>query len=106
MFRLRHAFTLLLALLGTTAPTLADPGPQTHSAFVCITAKTTTYNYDSVGRLSSVANANSVTQAAYTYDAADRVATYTDSEGYVLTYAYDALDRITSIAYPDGTTDL
>src|SRR4029077_19214826 len=66
----------------------------------------TTYNYDTAGRLSNIVNANSATQASYTYDSADRVATYTDSEGYVLTYAYDALDRITSMTSPDGTTDL
>jgi RHS repeat-associated protein len=66
----------------------------------------TTYNYDSLGRLSNIVNANSQTQASYTYDSADRVLTKTDSEGYVLTYAYDNLDRVTSITYPDGTTDL
>ena len=58
------------------------------------------------GRLSNIVNANSDTQASYTYDSADRIQTYTDSQGYVLTYAYDNLDRVTSITYPDGTTDL
>jgi RHS repeat-associated protein len=75
--------------------TITDPG-----------LNVTTYNYDSVGRLSNIVNANSVTQASYTYDSADRIQTYTDSQGYVLTYAYDNLDRVTSITYPDGTTDL
>jgi RHS repeat-associated protein len=69
-------------------------------------SKITTNNYDASGRLSSITNANNVTQASYTYDSADRIQTYTDSEGYVLTYAYDNLDRVTSITYPDGTTDL
>jgi RHS repeat-associated protein len=66
----------------------------------------TTWNYDSMGRISNVVNANSATALTYTYDSADRVATKTDSEGYTLTYAYDNLDRVTSITYPDGTTDL
>ncbi|MBZ5532401.1 MAG: peptidase C39, bacteriocin processing [Acidobacteriia bacterium] len=66
----------------------------------------TTRNYDASGRLSTIVNANSQTVLTLTYDAADRIATRTDSQGYVLTYAYDALDRITSITYPDGTADL
>jgi RHS repeat-associated protein len=66
----------------------------------------TTYNYDSLGRLSTVQNANLVTVLTLTYDTADRVQTRTDSEGYQLTYAYDKLDRLTKISYPDGTTDL
>lgn len=66
----------------------------------------TTYNYDSLGRLSTVQNADLVTVLTLTYDSADRVQTRTDSEGYQLTYAYDKLDRLTKITYPDGTTDL
>lgn len=69
-------------------------------------SKVTTWNYDSLGRLSNIVNALGNTQVSYTYDSADRVLTKTDSEGYVLTYAYDNLDRVTSITYPDGTTDL
>jgi RHS repeat-associated protein len=66
----------------------------------------TTWNYDSMGRIANVVNANTATALTYTYDSADRVATKTDSEGYMLTYGYDNLDRVTSITYPDGTTDL
>lgn len=68
-------------------------------------SEVTTYNYDGVGRLTSIVNANHVTALTLTYDSADRIATRTDSEGYTLTYAYDALDRVTKITYPDGTTD-
>ena len=57
----------------------------------------TTYNYDSIGRLSTVQNANLATVLTLTYDSADRVHTRTDSEGYTLTYAYDNLDRVTKI---------
>ena len=32
--------------------------------------------------------------------------TFTDSEGWSVTYDYDAADRITKKTYPDGTTDL
>jgi RHS repeat-associated protein len=65
----------------------------------------TTYHYDSIGRLSSVENANQKTALTLTYDSADRVETQTDSEGYKIVYAYDNLDRVTKVAYPDGTTD-
>lgn len=67
---------------------------------------TTTYNYDSINRLSTIVDANSVTVLTLTYDADDRVLTRKDSQGYVLTYAYDNIDRVTSITYPDTTTDL
>jgi len=65
----------------------------------------TSYHYDGLGRLISVENANHKTALTLTYDAADRVRTRTDSEGYTLTYSYDNLDRVTKITYPDGTTD-
>ena len=60
--------------------------------------------YDSLGRLISVTNPNGATAMSYTYDAFDRVATATDSEGYTLSYAYDAADRVTQLTYPDATT--
>ena len=66
--------------------------------------ETTRYAYDVLGRLTTVTNANGAVQESLTYDAFDRVATRTDSEGYVLAYAYDALDRVIGITYPDATT--
>jgi RHS repeat-associated protein len=66
--------------------------------------QTTTYQYDSLGRLTTIVNANGAVAASYTYDAYDRVATYTDSEGWTVSYTYDAADRVTQVAYPDGTT--
>ena len=60
--------------------------------------------YDGLGRLTSVTNPNGAAAMSYTYDAFDRIATATDSEGYTLKYAYDAADRVTQITYPDGTT--
>lgn len=62
------------------------------------------YEYDNLGRLSKIINANNRAAITITYDGFDRVATTTDSEGYVQSYGYDALDRITAITYPDATT--
>lgn len=64
----------------------------------------TTYQYDANSNLSSITNANNATAASYTYDAANRVRTYTDSEGWTVTFDYDAADRVTKITYPDGTS--
>ncbi|MGO8866373.1 MAG: peptidase C39, partial [Alphaproteobacteria bacterium] len=58
------------------------------------------------GDLTTIINAYGVAVALFTYDAFDRVATYTDSEGWTVAYSYDAADRVTKITYPDGTTDL
>ena len=64
----------------------------------------TRYTYDGLGRLITITNPNNAVQQSFTYDAFDRVATATDSEGRTLSYEYDAIDRVTQIAYPDGTT--
>jgi RHS repeat-associated protein len=66
--------------------------------------QTTTYQYDSSGNLTHIVNANNQTAASFTYDAVDRVATSTDSEGYVVQYAYDTFNRVTTETYADGTT--
>ena len=65
---------------------------------------TTTYTYNSDGYLVSVTDALGHTQRRFTYDAYGRVATITDSRGYIQRYHYDTLNRITQITYPDGTT--
>ena len=65
--------------------------------------QTTGLQYDGLGRLTTVVNANGATAATFTYDGFDRVATYTDSEGWTVAYQYDAADRVTKITYPDGT---
>ncbi len=65
--------------------------------------RVTRYDYDTTGRLTKITNANNATQVSFTYDAQDRVATRTDSQGHKLTYAYDALDRVTKVTYPDGS---
>jgi RHS repeat-associated protein len=67
--------------------------------------ETTTYNYSATGYLTSIVNPAGQTQASFTYDAVGRVASQTDSEGYVLGYSYDALNRRTGITYPDGSAE-
>jgi YD repeat-containing protein len=64
----------------------------------------TTYNRDSLGRITKIINANNKTAVSLTYDSFDRVASRTDSEGYTVQYSYDALDRLTQKMFPDGTT--
>jgi RHS repeat-associated protein len=64
----------------------------------------TTYQYDGLGYLISIVNANNAVQASFTYDDFSRVATHTDSEGWTIAYTYDAMDRLTSETYPDGTS--
>ena len=66
----------------------------------------TRYQYDASNNLSTIINANNLTAASFTYDAYNRVRTFTDSEGWSVTYDYDAADRVTRITYPDATTDL
>ncbi len=65
----------------------------------------TRYKYDSNGYLQSVINALGASEASFTYDSVGRVKTYTNVNGFTVTYAYDNLDRITQISYPDGTSD-
>ena len=74
--------------------------------------ETTTYGYGDgtpghpLGYLTSITsppfnNVSAVT--SFTYDAANRVRTVTDSDGYTVITDYDDLDRPTQITYPDGT---
>lgn len=69
-------------------------------------SQTTQYQYDLSNNLTTIVDANDVISASYTYDAYDRVATYSDSEGWTVAYNYDNADRVTKITYPDGTTDI
>jgi RHS repeat-associated protein len=64
----------------------------------------TKYTFDGLGRLTQIVNPNNQTAASFSYDAFDRLASRTDSEGYTVSYIYDALDRLTRQTYPDGTT--
>ena len=66
----------------------------------------TQFQYDLLGRVSTIKNGNNAIAGSFTYDNFDRVATFTDSEGWSVAYSYDPADRITKITYPDGTADL
>ncbi len=65
--------------------------------------RTTTYAYDSDGRLQSVTGPATGATSSLTYDSYGRVRTATSADGYAVTYDYDALDRVTKTTYPDGT---
>ncbi|MDP9120205.1 MAG: hypothetical protein M3O15_02370 [Acidobacteriota bacterium] len=66
---------------------------------------TTNLTYDAQGFLTKVARAGTSFQETYAYDVANRVRTWTATDGYLLTFDYDSLDRLTKITYPDGTTE-
>lgn len=66
--------------------------------------ETTQYQYDGSGNLITIINANGQTQAIFTYNQYNDVATATDSEGYSVGYDYDAFDRVTQQTFPDTTT--
>lgn len=65
----------------------------------------TQYTYDGNGNLSQILNANAAIARAYTFDAYNRVATASDSEGWQISYSYDAADRPVQMSYPDGTSE-
>jgi len=73
------------------------------------TVETTTYEYDSAGRLFKViypdneeASSNGITR--FTYYPAGTIHTRTDQKGVVTTYIYDDLHRLTDRSYSDGLT--
>jgi RHS repeat-associated protein len=67
---------------------------------------TTTYTYDSAGRLLStgVANLSAPLVSSQTYDLDGRVLTATDGLNRVTKYAYDLAGQATLVTLPDATT--
>jgi RHS repeat-associated protein len=74
--------------------------------------ETTTFGYGDgsaghpVGYLTSVTSppfAGTSAVTTFTYDAANRVRTVTDSDGYTVTTDHDNLDRPLTVTYPDGS---
>jgi RHS repeat-associated protein len=61
--------------------------------------KTTSYGYDSLGRVTTIAQPAPLSAINYTYDAASRVVTATDGRGDTAYYSYDNDDRTTQISY-------
>ncbi|GGO00237.1 polymorphic toxin-type HINT domain-containing protein [Saccharibacillus kuerlensis] len=83
--------------------------------------RSTTYAYDAVGNISQFADAAGSVSYQYdangnilsvtgsdgkvlkrTFDALDRVETYTDGDGNTIGYTYDAAGQLTTLTYPDG----
>ena len=70
-------------------------------------AGTITYTYDANGNKLEVTevmsgdtvSSNTITR---TYDALNRVTSYTDAEGNIIEYKYDEFGNITTVTYPDG----
>jgi RHS repeat-associated protein len=58
-----------------------------------VTVNVVTYTYDNNGNLLTAADTNGT--VTYSYDALDRVTSYTNVFGQVLTYSYDANDNLT-----------
>ncbi|MEU5438767.1 FG-GAP-like repeat-containing protein [Streptomyces sp. NPDC020719] len=64
---------------------------------------TTEMAYDTAGRLTTRKSPSSAALTeSWTYDAADNIASHTDSRGKTSTYAYDAANRVTSSTDPAG----
>ena len=61
------------------------------------------YAYDANGNLTTV-RSGSQTQLRRTFDALNRVASFTDAHGDTLRYSYDANGNLTRLTYPDGKT--
>ena len=96
--------------LGTqSSPT--QPTNYTYNALGNLTqttqgAQTRTFNYSSLGRLTSATNPESGT-VSYQYDANGNLTSKTDARSITTTYAYDALNRNTAVSYssyPNGTS--
>lgn len=58
------------------------------------------YAYDAMGRLTLMDDVTG--ESLYTYDGAGRLLTATDGNGKKLVYEYDAFDNVTKVTYPDG----
>jgi RHS repeat-associated protein len=60
--------------------------------------------YDALGQLTKILDAQGRPYASFTHDAAGNLAGETDSEGHTLQHDYDGLNRRTKTTHPDGTT--
>ena len=70
-------------------------------------AGTITYEYDANGNKIAVTetvsgNAVTANTITRTYDALNRVKSYTDAEGNTITYDYDEFGNIETVTYPEG----
>jgi len=67
--------------------------------------ETNTFEYNSKGYLTAIDGPlpGAQDRDTFTYDAAGRLQTATDQDGYAVTLEYDDLDRLTKATFPDGT---
>ena len=61
-------------------------------------------SYDAAGRLASYTDCSNFT-TRYSYDSNGRLTEYIDAIGNTTRYQYDPVGHMTSIVYPDGTTE-
>ena len=65
------------------------------------------YAYDSLNRLTNTWDAlpGATRSVASVFDAASRLTSTTDADGFTIQFQYDALNRKTSVIKPDGTSE-
>lgn len=62
-------------------------------------AKTTSYGYDALGRVTTRTQPAPLKPLQFTYDGASRLTSATDGRGNTAYYSYDANDRLTQVSY-------
>jgi YD repeat-containing protein len=72
--------------------------------YTSTTNLTTSYSYDSYGRITSETNPLGFT-TSYTYNTAGRLASEVNHKGQSRTYSYDSFGRVAVITNPDGVTE-
>jgi len=85
---------------GRTGTSLYDPSTLQVESVSLPGLHSTTYSYDSRGRLTSVGT--NTRQSSFTYHAEGFLESVTDSEGRTTSYEYDPIGRMTGINRPDG----
>lgn len=96
---LSAALLFALPCLGQAEPTMSDPLPASE-----VPAYARYTEYDELGRVLRVRDAQQTVVASYTYDHKGNVLTATDGVGRTTTYTYDALDRVSSAKDHAGNT--
>ena len=90
------------AVSATTYDFLGRKATSTQAVRQTSSAFTTSYAYDSAGRLQQTTSPAGVTQSQ-TYDAAGDILTTVNGAGQTTTSAYDGLSRTIRVTQPDGT---
>ncbi len=103
----RQVATVTDAMTNTTAY-----GYNTYGQLTAVTnalskpeQRVTTIEYSPVTYLPERVKVAGATVTTYTYDSIGRVSSVTDANKYKVRYAYDGLNRLIRTIYPDGTSD-